>query len=235
MADEQYIQALQQAVKQEIIQNYFRERRIVEEEILLVTEAASAWLGGVSLWERHRALLGRALGGQAAWEEFFAIAGVDPPSPRGVSQAAPAVGLARIRGLTRAGRYAGLIKGLYQGLAAEAEALEEERHKALKLMEEVNRDILAFEANHDLMMLSSYLRSLDPVELQRRKILGVNFTAQEKLLSAEALSFKPLKAAKMGLDQPGPRPRPVGAVMHEAAPLLKKIAREDPEAGREFL
>ncbi|MCB2225284.1 MAG: hypothetical protein KQH53_01310 [Desulfarculaceae bacterium] len=235
MPDEQYIQALQQAVKQEVIQNYFRERRIVEEEILLVTEAASAWLGGISLWERHRALLGRALGAQAAWEEFFAIAGVDPPSPRGVGQAAPAVGLARIRGLTKSARYASLIKGLYQGLVAEAEALEAERQKALELMEEVNRDILTFEANHDLMMLASYLRSLDPVELQRRKILGVNFTAKEKMLSAEALTFKPLKAAKMGLDQPGPRPRPVGTVLKEAAPLMKKIVRKKPEAGREFL
>ncbi|MCF8032098.1 MAG: hypothetical protein K9K66_02510 [Desulfarculaceae bacterium] len=235
MADEQFIQALQQAVKQEIIQNYFRERRIVEEEILLVTEAASAWLGGLSLWERHRALLGRALGRREAWEEFFAIAGLDPPSPHGVDLAAPAVGLARIRGLTRGARYASLIKGLYQGLVDEAEALEAERLKALDLMEEVNQDILIFESNHDLMMLSSYLRSLDPVELQRRKILGVNFTAKEKMLSAEALSFRPLKAAKMGLDQPGPRPRPVRRVMDEAAPLLKKVAREDQDAGREFL
>lgn len=235
MADEQYIQALQQAVKQEIIQNYFRERRIIEEEILLVTEAVSSWLGGLSYWEKHRALLGRALGSRPAWEEFCQIADIDPPSPRGVSLAAPAVGLTRIRGLTRSARYASLIRGLYQGLVNEAAALEQERAKALALMEEVNQDILVFESNHDLMMLSSYLRSLDPAELQRRNILGVNFSAKEKALSAEALSFRPLKAAKMGLDSPGPRPRPVAQVMDEAGLLLKGVIKDDPEAGKEFL
>ena len=235
MADEQYIQALQQAVKQEIIQNYFRERRIVEEEILLVTEAVSARLGGLSLWDRHRALLGRALGSPQACQEFCGIAQINPPSPREVELASPAVGLARIRGLTRAARFASLVRGLYQGLVEQAAELEQERQKALDLMEEVNQDIVTFENNHDLMMLSSYLRSLDPAELQRRNILGVNFTAREKALSAENLSFRPLKAVKLGLDQPGPRPRPAASVMSQAAGLLKRLARENPEVGAEFL
>jgi hypothetical protein len=235
MADEQYIQALQQAVKQEIIQNYFRERRIIEEEILLVTEAASALLGGIAAWEKHRARLGRALGDDEARAGFFAAAGVPPPSPEAVAAAAPAVGTARIRGLTRAARFASLIQGLYQGLVEEAALLEDERRKALALMEEVNRDIRLFEANHDLMMLSSYLRSLDPAELQRRRILGVNFTAAEKALSAEALSFKPLKAAAMSLDRAVPQPRPVDEVMGATAELLKQALKRNPQAGREFL
>jgi hypothetical protein len=152
-----------------------------------------------------------------------------------VAAAAPAVGTARIRGLTRAARFASLIQGLYQGLVEEAALLEDERRKALALMEEVNRDIRLFEANHDLMMLSSYLRSLDPAELQRRRILGVNFTAAEKALSAEALSFKPLKAAAMSLDRAVPQPRPVDEVMGATAELLKQALKRNPQAGREFL
>lgn len=234
MGDDTYIQALNQAVKQEIIQNYFRERRIIEEEILLVTESVSALLGGLAAWEKHRARLGRALGDTGIRDKFFAAAGVRPPRPESVAHAAPAVGLAPIRGLTRAARYASLIRGLYQGLVEGAASLEDERQKALRLTREVNQDILAFEANHDLMMLVAYLRSLNPSELQKRNILGVNFSAREKAMSAEALSFKPLKARDMGLEEPLPQPRPVSEVMERIGGLLKEALKRNPQAGLEF-
>ncbi len=234
MGDDSYIQALNQAVKQEIIQNYFRERRIIEEEILLVTEAVSALLGGLYAWEKHRARLGRALGDADIREKFFAAAGIRSPRPESVAIAAPAVGLTPIRGLTRAARYVSLIRGLYQGLVEGAAALEDERNRALKLTGEVNRDILVFEANHDLLMLVSYLRSMDPCELQRRSILGVNFSARERALSAEALSFKPLKPQDMDLDLPMPKPRPTSEVMEKMGGLLKQALKRNPQAGQDF-
>ena len=234
MGDDAYIQALNQSVKQEIIQNYFRERRIIEEEMLLVTEAVSALLGGLYAWETHRARLGRALGDADIREKFFAAAGIAPPRPESVANVAPAVGLSPIRGLTRAARYTSLIRGLYQGLVTGAADLEDERQRALRLTNEVNRDIQAFEANHDLMMLEAYLRSMDPVELQKRKILGVNFSAKEKAASAQALSFKPLKAKEMGLEDPLPKPKPASLVMMETAGLLKQALKRNPQAGHDF-
>ncbi|RJX32681.1 MAG: hypothetical protein C4525_09825 [Desulfarculus sp.] len=235
MANEEFIQALQQSVKQEIVQNYFRERRIIEEEIVLVTEAASAFLGGLAAWDRAAALLGRALLSAQGRKLFFALAGLEPPDPRAVELAAPAVGMRPIRGLTHAGRYQSLVAGLYQGLWEQAQELKQERQRALDLLQEVNGDIRAFEANHDLMGLAAYLRSLDPAELQRRKILGVNFTAAERALSAEALSFKPLKVAAMGLDHEAPSPRPPRQVLAEAKDILQGLARERPQELRRFL
>ena len=234
MGDDAYIQALNQAVKQEIVQNYFRERRIIEEEILLVTEAVSGLLGGLYAWEKHRARLGRALGDASIREKFFDAAGIDPPRPESVIGAAPAVGLTPIRGLTRAARYTSLIRGLYKVLVDQAAGLEDERQRAIKLTQEVNRDILAFEANHDLMMLVAYLRSLNPAELQKRNILGVNFSAREKALSAQALSFRPLKARDMSLEDPLPKPKPVSQVMEQVGGLLKQALKRNPQAGQEF-
>ncbi|MEW5912022.1 MAG: hypothetical protein AB1814_05670 [Thermodesulfobacteriota bacterium] len=235
MANDDFIQALQQSVKQEIVQNYFRERRIIEEEVLLVTEAASAFLGGLAAWDKAAAILGRALLTDQGARLFFALAGLPPPEPQAVAQVAPAVGLRPIRGLTQAGRYRSLVAGLYQGLWEQAQELKQERQRALELMQEVNGDIRAFEANHDLMTLASYLRSLDPAELQRRKILGVNFTAAEKALSAEALSFRPLKQAAMGLDQEPPSPRPPRQVLAEARELLRGLARQHPRELKRYL
>lgn len=234
MSDDSYIQALNQTVKQEIVQNYFRERRIIEEEILLVTEAVSALLGGLYTWEKHRARLGRALGDGDIRERFFAAAGIVPPRPESVAKAAPAVGITPIRGLTRTARYTSLIRGLYRVLTEEAAELEDERQRALKLTREVNRDIRAFEANHDLMMLEGYLRTLSPETLKKRRILGVNFTAKEKAISAQALSFKPLKPRDMGLEDPLPKPRPVSQVMAQVGDLLKQALKRNPRAGQKF-
>lgn len=235
MPDQDFIQALQQSVKQEIIGNYFRERRIIEEEILLVTEATSAYHGGLYAWDKATAILGKALVSDEGRQGFFDLAGLDPPNPWALEQAAPAVGLKRIRGLTRAGRYQNLIAGLYQGLWYQAQELEEERQRALELLKEVNNDIRIFESNHDLMMLSAYLRSMDPAELQRRKILGVNFTAKEKAMSAEALSFKQLGVAQMFLDHKVPVLLPPAGVMAAAKGLLKGLAKKHPQKLAEFL
>lgn len=81
MGDDDFIQALNQAVKQEIVQNYFRERRIIEEEIQLVNEAVSGLQGGLYAWEKHRARLGRALGDADTREKFFAAADLVSPAP----------------------------------------------------------------------------------------------------------------------------------------------------------
>lgn len=48
MYEDDLVAALQQAVKQEIIENYMRERRIMEEEIALLCETASAFHGGLA-------------------------------------------------------------------------------------------------------------------------------------------------------------------------------------------
>ncbi len=235
MPDQDFIQALQQSVKQEIIGNYFRERRIIEEEVLLVTEAASAYHGGLYAWDKAAAILAKALVSEEGRQKFFHLAGLEPPNPWALEQAAPAVGLRRIRGITRAARYLNLIEGLYLGLWQQAQELEEERQSALALLEEVNRDIRVFESNHDLMMLSAYLRSMDPAELQRRKILGVNFTAREKALSAEALSFRQLGVGQMCLDQQVAGLLPPARVMQSAKGILRDIAKSHPKEVAEFL
>ena len=234
MGDDAYIQALNQAVKQEIVQNYFRERRIIEEEILLVTEAVSGLLGGLVRLGKAPGPPGPGPGGRGHPRKVFHRRRHRPASARISDQAAPAVGLTPIRGLTRAARYASLIRGLYKVLVDQAAGLEDERQRAIKLTKEVNRDILAFEANHDLMMLVAYLRSLNPAELQKRNILGVNFSAREKALSAQALSFRPLKARDMCLEDPLPKPKPVSQVMEQVGGLLKQALKRNPQAGQEF-
>jgi hypothetical protein len=224
MSDEDLIAGLQAQVKKEVVERYVRERCILEEEINLVLEDASAWHGGMAAWERGRRRLASALLTPKAGRQFFEAAGLgeyDGPAKRKHRFKRP-------KAWTKCGAYLRLIKGLYKELWEEGQKLAAERERLLKLMEEVNGDICHFENCHDMISICSYLRSMDPQELKRRKFLGVNFTAKEMALSAEALSFKPIANGRLELEQARLEPAPFKEVMARMEPMLKDLCRSLP-------
>ena len=225
MGDDDFISALNQAVKQDIIEHYLRERRIVEEETHMLFEACSAFLGGVDLWEERKAALAQALLTQEGVDRFFSLAGLSLTADvlRQRARVYP-----KVRGFSRARRYRRLITRLYTELWQTGRGLAQERQEVLELRQEVNQDIQDFERNYDLMGLQCYLRAMDPVELQRRKLLGVNFTAREMAESAAALSFHPLSAQRLGLDVELDHPRPPEDLLPAAQGLLDELCRRHP-------
>ncbi len=229
MSDDDLIAGLQAQVKKEVVERYVRERRILEEEINLVLEDASAWHGGMAAWERQRRRLASALMTPEAGRVFFQAAGLgdyDGPARRKHLFKRP-------KAWTNCGSYLRLVKHLYRQLWDEGQKLSAERGRLLKLMEEVNRDIRHFENNHDMMAIMAYLRSLDQAELKRRKFLGVNFTAKEMALSAEALSFRPIAKERLELEQVKPESLPPKEVLPLMEPMLKGMCRRMPrEVGR---
>lgn len=233
--DDDLISSLNQQVKQEILDRYFRERRIIEEEIGLLLEEASSFHGGVAFWEAHRARLGRALLSPEARAEFFELAGVRPPREERVDNVPWAVPLRRPRGWTMAGRYRDLVGQLYRDLYDMGQELLAERERVLELLEEVNRDIKHFENTHDFLSLTAYLRTLDPQEIERRKFLGVNFTARESEVSAEALSFRPVAEARLELESEAWLMRTPKEVLDRAKGLLKNVfGQQRDQAARLF-
>jgi hypothetical protein len=230
MYEDDLVAALQQSVKQEIIENYLRERRIVEEEIALLCETVSAFHGGLANRERRRERLARALVLPGAAARFFALAGLGEP-PQMPATAAPALCLLP-RGWTRPQRYQRLVRHLYRTLWRTGQELAAEREKVLRLRQEINEDILAFERNHDMLTLTTVLRSMDPAEVQRRHILGVNFSAAETAVSAANLSFHPVSLERLGLHpdlgRELARPRPPAEVLREAEPILRGLCRANP-------
>ncbi len=226
MSDDDYILALQTSVKIEVVEHYLGERRIIQEEMQLVYEAASAYHGGICRWDKERRRLARALITPRAREGFFGLAGLgEPPPPL-------ETGFARPRGLGNRGRYLRLIEGLYRELWQLNRDLHRERLQVLELMEEVNQDVRRFEANHDLLAITSYLRSLDPQELRRRKVLGGNFSAAEISASLANLSFKPITPLVLDIAQPPPRLETPSRVMSGARGLLGSLVREHPREVR---
>lgn len=226
MGDDDLIAALNQAVRQEVLENYLRERRVIEEEGNILFETCCAFHGGLSAWERRKAVLARALLTPQMVASFFALAGLKPPEE---AMDPEELRFEQPKGLTRCRRYQKLVRGLYQDLWDQHQELIAERARALKLREEINRDIHHFECNHDLLALSAYLRSLEPQELQRRKILGVNFSAKEMSASAEALCFRPFSEERLGLHQPPEDLSPPEELWPQARGPLMALCKERPE------
>ena len=225
MSDEDLISALNQAVRQEVLENYLRERRIIEEEGNILLEACSAFHGGLSAWDQHKLLLSRALLTPDGAARFFALAGLTPPPEPCLR---PELVFIPPRVLGRCRRHQKLIEQLYRDMWDERLRLNEERRRVMDLRQEVNEDILSFERNHDLLTLSAYLRSLDPQELQRRKILGVNFTAKETAASAENLSFRPFSLERLGLDHELDSLRAPDDFLPTAQGLIRELCRMHP-------
>ncbi len=225
MSDDDYIAALNQAVKQEVISRYLFERRLVEEEIGLLFEEVSALHGLSALLGRRLEELAAALVSRRAARQFFELAGLGQP-PRRADDTSPR--WPREKGFTRLARYRRLIRRLYDDIYRTDQEIAENLERLSSLLEEVNHDIRHFEKNHDLMSLASYLRSLDLAELQRRKIMGVNFTAWESETAAAALSFKPVDLQSLGLEDTVIHAREPGEVMRAAEDLLRRVCKNHP-------
>jgi hypothetical protein len=229
MSGEDLITSMQTAVKMEVVEYYFRERRIVEEEIAMVFESSRDYHIDLAMWRKDRDTLFTILFSPEYIDRFAELTGL-----AGFGSCCLLSG-DRLKfkkpggAMTRFGRYHRLVTRLYRELYESAGELNEKREDLIKLHREVNRDISHFELNHDLLAITSYLRSLNPAELQKRKILGVNFSAKETAAAAAALSFRPIKQDNLGLERrPDPMIKP-GLLQPKVKGLLKKISKEMPK------
>jgi hypothetical protein len=220
---EDLITSMQTAVKLEVVEYYFRERRIIEEEIAMVFEGGREYHTQLALWRKERDRMLTALFSQQNIHQFIKLSGLAPLERCCLLHLGKLKFQRPAAALTRQARYRRLIERLYTGLHRLAREINEKKAELLNLCREVNQDIARFEMNHDLLSITAYLRSLNPAELQKRNLLGVNFTAWETAAAAAALSFRPINHEVLGLDQePDPLLDP-GVFMPKVKSLLKKI------------
>jgi hypothetical protein len=223
--EDDLVTSLTKQVKDEVIENYLLERRIIELQIENLNRQAEetrrqAWDVGrrlarlsflmihADMQNRLKEILGMGTG-------YFWTACLNASFKRHVK-------LIRIRGLTQRRKFRKLVlesfarlyfcmtqyKMRYDDLANERTA--------------VNCNIETFHRNFDLLTLLNFIRSLDMQGIEKKKILGDNFTAKEITELDKNLYISPISMEKLNAPAPIALPDP-DAIREELIKLSDEI------------
>lgn len=206
--EDDLVTSLTRQVKEEVIEHYLLERRLIElqiENLNGMADAArmQAWkvgrrLARLSSLMIHPALRNRlattiGVGTSHFWVDCLNI------------DFARHVRLIRVRALTQKGRFRKLIIECYARLYQCMTKYKQQYDDLACERRAVNRNIDSFQKNFDLLAMLSFFRNLDVQGMEKRKILGDNFTPQEMAELDKNLLYRSCIHGKAG--RPGaPRP-----------------------------
>ncbi|MDY6853057.1 MAG: hypothetical protein SV487_13410 [Thermodesulfobacteriota bacterium] len=199
------LDALHYQVKEEVINNYLRERLILEEEIKDYTERLEKYRVIEAEVREIRDQLACLLVTPQNFQHFFSLLGFTSPPLRRLGRAdiegrAPSCPLGLTpRGFTNRGRYLNLTQATYDILRRKVKEGQEATEELLSLALEINKDIKTFHMNFDLMAIINFLKSLDVDMLVKKKFLGDNFSPAEMSSLEQRLSFKALNPEADGI------------------------------------
>jgi hypothetical protein len=198
MSDD-YLASINYQIKEEVINNYLRERIIIEEEKKEFSEEVSAYKNMEEAAGQMRDNLACLLITPENMGRFFSLIGIDefPVSwvrPSDAVNRAPTcpAGLI-IQGFTDRGRYLDLVLKTFKRFKQAVEEGREQGERLEALAGEINNDIQKFQRNHDIMSIVGFLNSLDVELLVKKKFMGGNFSPAEIGSIAVTMNIKPVK------------------------------------------
>jgi hypothetical protein len=203
--DEDLICSLTRQIKEDILDNYLTERRLVCLQIEDVEKQAEG--------ARERAVrAGRRLNRMVHLmvhpemvEKLYALLNVPQPSfwtNCSEQKISRRIQFIRVRALTDKAKFRKLVKEsyhrLYQWMGRHRETYEELSGQCRA----VNSNIKHFHQNFDLLTILSFLKSLDTSTLERQQFLGGNFTADELASVDQKLYIGPMRFEDLQVPAP---------------------------------
>ena len=179
---EDIIASLTRQVKEEVLENYIAERRLIEVQIEdlgdLAKEARSKAIKAGMRLNRLAFLMVRPER-RPALEALLRI-----PSPsfwecyiqEPFSRKVPVI---RVGALTAKGKFRKLVLEAYSRSYLWMERYRSAYEDLQAECRAVNHNISIFRKNFDLLTILAFLRELDPLTMERKNILGDNFTSHE--------------------------------------------------------
>lgn len=200
--EDDLIASLTHQVKEEVIENYLAERRLLEVQTEELTKLADEARAHAARTGRRLTRLAHLLIQPDMQQKLAQLLQIPPDSfwSNCLQQRfAHGVRFIRVRGLTDRAKFRKLLLESYARLYLR---MEEYRKAYESLQAEclaVNNNIKRFQKNFDLLTIINFLKSLDTVTLERKIYLGENFTAQElasidQKLHINAITFDKLEA-----------------------------------------
>jgi len=234
---EDLVASLTRQVKEEVIENYLLERRIIELQIeQLNTQAAEtrrqAWIVGFRLARlaslmispemkrRLQQILGIGTG-------YFWVACLNVKFKRRVR-------LILLRALTRKLKFRKVLLESYSRLYYRMKQYKAQYEELANECSAVNRNIDSFQKNFDLLSILNFLRNLDMQAIERKKILGDDFTAIEMAELDKNLYIGPVSVEKLNV--PAPLDLPESALIRmQLCNLAEEVFKHYPEEVKKIL
>ena len=225
-----FIAALTHEVKEEVIQNYLYERRLIEEQINYLNKLAD---NIVQLQERlygHFARTYDLLCETEFINEFISLTGLkEAPCKEKTgteSKYKKELRLIKVHGLTGRSRFKKLLMESYRRLYTWNDKYRKDYENLEDECNAVNYNIKKFEGNHDLLTILNFLKSMDVDEIGKKHFMGDNFTPEEIGAVEKSLHFAPVRLEKFKLIPPPNLPKPK-AVHDQLTSLANSIYDHD--------
>jgi hypothetical protein len=212
--EDDLIASLTRQVKEDVIENYVRERRLVEIQIESAMKLAEETRAGAWVTGRRLNRLGFLMMYPDMKEKLVGILGIPESSYWAgcmEEKFRRSVRFIRVKGFTDKAKFRKLIIESYSRLHTWMSKYRKDFEELSAECRAVNANIAAFQGNFDLLAILSFLRNLDIEGLARKQILGENFTPKEMASLDSALFIRPLSIEKM--DVPPPLDLPAKALI----------------------
>jgi len=162
------IEALKVQIKKEIIDNYFAERRYLEEETQALEDEVAAYRRELSSLARLFPAFYAALGWDAAMEQVMGLLSLAAPWPfyEDFRRLTPEARQGLLKGYPRRGltawrRYLNLVLDLYRDLAAKSRSLKEPYDKVAIHLRLLNEDIQKFNSSFDFGLIAAQIEAME--------------------------------------------------------------------------
>jgi hypothetical protein len=201
-----FISAMTQEVKEEVINNYLYERRLIEEQSNYIKELAEHTAQLQEMLFRRFARMYDLLLKPEFINEFVFLLGLkevpfkdriaDEPEYR------KDVRLIKVRSLTDRSKFKKLLIESYRRLDKWNNQYLEAYRNLLEECKAVNYNLKKFEDNHDLLTILNFLKNMDIEAIAKKHFMGDNFAPEEIASIEKTLRFKAVSIEQFNLMPP---------------------------------
>ena len=209
--EDDLITSLTRQVKEEVVENYLTERRLLEIQVEELFELADNTKFQASRTGRRLTRLAYLVVKSDMQEELLHLLKIPRDSFWGAcitQQFSRGVRFIRVRGLTDKAKFRKLFVESYVRLCHRMSEYQKAYDNLKAECQAVNTNIKRFQNNFDLLTIINFLKSLDTVTLERKVFLGENFTASELASIDQKLQVNSISFDMFNVPPPLALPKP---------------------------
>jgi hypothetical protein len=235
--DEDLICSLNRQIKEDILENYLTERRLVCLQIEDVEKQADgARERAVRAGRRLNRMVHQMIHPEMV-ERLYALLNVPQPSfwsNCSEKKQSRRIQFIRVRALTDRAKFRKLVVESYNRLTQWMERYRKTYEQLSGQCRAVNSNIKHFNQNFDLLTILSFLKSLDTSTIERKQFLGGNFTAEELASVDQKLYIGPIRFESLQVPAPLILPR-LESVESSLTELANEVYRKYQKHVQRFL